>query len=292
MEYGQARIEGAMKIFSDVLGGHDLTLAGQGIIQLSWNGHLNINDTRIQCDIKGPGVIEVDAGHELVIESDAIIELGNGPWGEIGQIWCNGLLHLREKARLYDADVYVSRANFEDEVIIDNCVIAAEAGGSYGQFFIEDQVKISLPAIIADGDRYLDLDPSQEYDMEKIQVDIIDVNITEGTEGTYGGLFELRGKPPGSAHSGTTHPDNEFLWVGADIPSFDLDTWTINKLELTPGAKLNLTNRFDFQFRHGIDSASEVLYVRELILHEDAIVKISSWNPGLGCSTYLYWVFP
>ncbi|MFC1604650.1 hypothetical protein ACFL5F_06445 [Planctomycetota bacterium] len=239
---------------------------------MSWNGHIDINDTRIQCDIIGPGVIEVGAGHELVIESNATIELSNGPWGQIGQIWCNGLLHLREDARLYDADVYVSRASIEDNVIIDNCVIAAEAGAPYGQFFIEDQVEIYLPAIYADGDRYLDLDPREEYDINKIQVDIIDVNITEGTEGTYGGLFELRGKP-GLARSGIPHSDNDFLLVNADIPSFDLDTWTINKLELSPGAKLNLTNRFDFQFRHGIDSAAEVLYVRELILRENATLN-------------------
>jgi hypothetical protein len=58
--------------------------------------------------------------------------------------------------------------------------------------FIEDNVHIKLDKIAADGDRYLDLDPTQ-FDCNNIDVNSIEVIITEGVKGAYGGLFELRG---------------------------------------------------------------------------------------------------
>jgi len=149
-----------------------------------------------------------------------------------------------------------------------NCVVQAEAGAPYGQFFLEGNAMIDLPLIAADGDRYLDLDP-RVYDSNKIKVNKIQVRVTEGVEDTRGGLFEVRGADR-DAHRFS--PGEFFCPVDAVLP-FSSDTWTIDHLELANGAKLNLTNRFDFQWPYDSGGDQEVLYVRNLVLNAGTILN-------------------
>ena len=153
---------------------------------------------------------------------------------------CDGLLRLKDNAGLLNAYVDISRMDFGNNTIIANCIIRAEAGAPYGQFFLQDNVYIDLPLIEADGDRYLDLDPTK-YDVNNIHIDDVNITITEGVGGSYGGLFELRGRDMGILPCEL----GEFFCQVDSIPDSALDTWTINRLELIEGAKLNLTNRYD-----------------------------------------------
>lgn len=274
MEYGGARIEGRVELSGNDWVGSDIMLYGDGVIQMDSSVTLDLTDARIRCDISGPGTIRVDLDSELIIEKNAFINLGHETDPNLdGQIICNGLLRLRDYATVINAQVHVSRASVEDNAIILNSVITAEAGAPYGQFFIEDNVQIWLDRIIADGDRYLDLDPT-DFDVNNIHIDVIDVNITEGVGGTRGGLFELRGKP--DLVSGTCDPNNEFFCQVIEpetIPPFDPNNWTINRLELVEDAKLNLTNRFDFQAPYDFGGDDEALYVKHLVLRANSILN-------------------
>jgi hypothetical protein len=273
MEYGGAEIVGTVELASNDWVGNDIMLTGDGTLHIQSDVTLDLDNSTIRCNVVGPGTIQVPLGSELIIEAYAVIDLGHQTEPN-GQIICDGLLRLRDNATVMDAQVYVSRASFEDNAIILNSVITAEAGAPYGQFYIEDNVEIWLDRIMADGDRYLDLDPT-EFDVNNIHIDQIDVNITEGVGGTQGGLFELRGAP-NLVSNISCDPNNEFFCQVLEpeiIPPFDPNNWTINRLELIKGAKLNLTNRFDFQAPHDTGGDDEVLYVKDLVLGPDSILN-------------------
>jgi len=268
---GSVDVGGIVQLSSCAWNGRDVILAGNGTLRLTPEAVMILDDARIRCRVEGPGILRVGAGSELVVEGDAALELGSDAYpGLDGRIECQGLLHVKDRARIGNAVLDVVRAAFEDQSIVANCVIDAEAGAPYGQFYVEDQVVVSLREIHADGDRYLDLDPTV-FDCNNIDVDAVFVRVTEGTNGTRGGLFELRGQD--RALSGNW---NEFVCEVEDdvsLPEFGPDTWTITRLELIAGAKLNLTNRFDFQAPYDAGGAYEVLYVRDLILGPNSVLN-------------------
>jgi hypothetical protein len=273
-ENSSVRILDTVELAGNDWVGSSLILYGNGTLQIESDVTIKLDNSTIRCNIVGPGIIQVDLDSELTIESDAIINLAHDTDPNLnGKILCDGLLRLREAATVMDAQVYVTRASVEDNSIILNSIITAEAGASYGQFFIEDNVQIWLDKIVADGDRYLDLNPT-EFDVNNIHIDVIDVNITEGVGGTHGGLFELRGVPD-LVSSVVCDPNNEFFCQADQgvIPTFGPDNWTINRLELVEGAKLNLTNRFDFQAPYDSGGDEEVLYVKHLVLGPNSVLN-------------------
>jgi len=258
-------IDGTVKIVSNDCTGKDIKLIGDGTLQIQSAVTLKLDDSTIDCNVSGPGTIEIESDSELFIEGDADIDLG----GE-GIIQCNGLLHVRENAKISNANISVTQANFKGNVNISNSVITAEAGAPYGQFFIEDTVEIIGNDIHANGDRYMDLDPSVFDGL--IENNRIYVRITEGKNQSRGGLFELRGQDDLVS---SACEDDEFLCkvdLGT-IPDFDLKSWTLEELTLEDGAKVNLTNRFDFQSPYDSGGDEEVLYVRKLVLGEGAVLN-------------------
>ncbi|MCP4257484.1 MAG: hypothetical protein GY774_08145 [Planctomycetes bacterium] len=269
IEYGGIHIVGNVLTDSIDWTGIDLILFGDGTLHMQSDVTLNLDDSLIHCNLSGPGMILVDLNSELIIGGDAVVDLGHETLAT-GQLVCDGLLQLKDNASVINAELYVNRASFEDNVVIANCVINSEAGAPYGQFFVQDNVHIKLDKIIADGDRYLDVDP-MEFDCNNILVSTIQVDITEGVGMSYGGLFELRGRdinlPP-------RYP-NEFLYQLESVPDFDPKNWTIDRLELVAGAKLNLTNRFDFQAPYDSGGDCEVLYVKELLLGPNSILNLA-----------------
>jgi len=272
VESGGIQIIGTVSLISNDWVGDESILAGPGTLRLDASSILDLSNSSISCNISGPGTIQVDLDSELIIESDAVIDLGHDTDPNLdGRIMCDGLLHLRGNSTLMNAEVHVSRASVEDNAIIANCVVTAEAGAPYGQFFIEDNVGIYLDRIEADGDRYLDLDPA-DCNLYNISVDMIDVNVSEGVGGTHGGLFELRGEP-NLVDVIACDPNNPFFCQVQTIPPFDTDNWTISRLELVEGAKLNLTNRFDFQYPYDFGGDNEVLYVKELLLGPNSVLN-------------------
>jgi hypothetical protein len=261
------RIEGTVEL-SDRFSAIDSVFSGRGTLEVNpdrvrpENADLVLKFylSTIQCSIEGPATILVPG--ELTIESDAVIDLHGG------HVICDGLLHLSEHARLSNAWVDVKRMMTAGNAIITNCVVGVESGAPFGQFFVEDDATVDLPLVKADGDRYLDLDPSA-YDCNNLRVDEIQVTITEGVGGTRGGLFELRDT---DRDADRFRPEELFCQVSS-IPDFSPGIWTISRLELLDDAKLNLTNRFDFQAPFDSGGSHEVLYVKDLILGDRSILN-------------------
>ncbi|MEN6423899.1 MAG: right-handed parallel beta-helix repeat-containing protein [Phycisphaerales bacterium] len=262
MQNAGAWIHGTVVLHSATWLGQNVTLTGDGRIYLTEDSVLDLDDSTIRCDVEGPGTIQVDLDSELIIEDEAAIDLQGTHTN--GAIQCDGLLHVRGSASVKNAGINVTRARFEGGSTISNSVITAEAGSPYGQFFVEDTVRIVGNEIHADGDRYMDLDPSVFRGI--IADNRIYVTITEGTSGTQGGLLELRAPDV----CGRDPPSENFINRMEHVPEFNDVSWTIERLELTEGAKVNLTNRFDFG--QGLD---EVMYVKELVLRPGSVLNTS-----------------
>jgi parallel beta-helix repeat protein len=263
MDYSIARIVETVHVVSN-------NLTGDGTLEMEPNAVLDINDSMVSCNIAGTGTVQIPVGKELIIEEDAIIDLGHETDPNAnGKILCNGLLRLRDDVSVIDTKVYVTRASFEDNTTIFNNVINTESVAPYGQFFVNDNVMFIGNEIQAKGDRYIDLDPS--VFMGEIQNNRIYVTIPEGQNKTDAGLFEVRGQdmaePP-------CEPNEFFCQLGPNtIPDFNMSSWTIERLTLPDGAKVTLTNRNDFQPPYDSGGKDEVLYVRELILGPNSILK-------------------
>ncbi|UCG48996.1 MAG: hypothetical protein JSU94_04270, partial [Phycisphaerales bacterium] len=270
MDWARPTISGAVQTSANDWVARDAVLRAGGQIAMAGDVTLYFDNCRVYCDLSGPGRLLVGFSSELLIGGQAVVDLGDGG-GANGRIVCDGLLRLTEDATVIDAAVKVTRASFEDNAVIVNCVIDADAGAPYGQFLIEDNVQIFLDRIEADGDRYLDLDPTT-FDCNNIHVDIIDVNITEGVGTAYGGLFELRGVP-GLAGGASCDPNNEFFCHAESVPQFDANGWAVNRLELGESAKLNLTNRFDFHAPFDTGGDYEALYVKYLVLGPNSVLN-------------------
>lgn len=239
-----------------------IQLIGTEPVNLATTGTMIINQQIIvgeQVLVTG-GDIVVDTTGQLTFTEDSILDLGSS-----GIITCHGTLTAKDRATIQNTTITVTRLSFENNVIISNNVITAEAGSPYGQFFIDDNVHITGNNIHADGDRYMDLDPIVFDGM--IADNQIFMTITEGQNNSYGGLLELRG-----ADFNTPPCETNQFSCQTQVPEFDPNTWTIEKLELAEGAKLNLTNRFDFG-NGSIGGFDEVLYVKELVLGPNSILN-------------------
>jgi len=257
------QIEGTILLSSNDSGGSNCRITGNGLLWIDPNSTFELNDSSISCDLSGTGIIKVDT--ELTIEQDAIVDMAHATDSNLnGTILCDGLLRVKDNVQLINTNIIVSRTSFEGDVDISNSVITAEAGSPYGQFFIEDSVTIANNIIHADGDRYMDLNPLAFGGL--IANNRIYVTITEGVGSARGGLLELRGAPD---FADTSCQPGDFFCHLSEIPDFDPNTWTIEQLKLIEGAKVNLTNRFDF----GNGGFDEVLYVRELKLEPNSVLN-------------------
>jgi len=260
LEHGGARILGTVALSSGLWRGQDLMLSGSGALHVDANSVLMLNQTRIRCDLTGSGMIKVPLASELILEKAAQVDLMGAAKG---YILCDGLLHMKDAAQIHNAEILVARASFENNAVVSNSVITAEASSPYGQFFVEDTALISGNEIHADGDRYMDLDPSVFQGV--IENNRIYVSISEGQGNTLGGLLELRARDLDTSPC----PPERFVCQLPEVPAFDSSTWTVERLELLPGAKVNLTNRFDF----GNGDLSEVMYVKDLVLGDSAVLN-------------------
>jgi len=268
VDYGSIRIYGTVQLLSEEWSGRDVMLFGNGNLEMSSDSILLLDQSRIRCNILGAGTIQVGLKADLVIEKEAVIDLGAEE--QKGTIECHGLLRVKDNAQIRNVNINISRVSFEGDVNVFNSVIIAEAGAPYGQFSVEDSVIISGNEIHADGDRYMDMDRSIFDGL--IENNKIYITITEGKDQTRGGLFELRGRD--GLVSNTCGLDEFLCKVNPDsLPAFDPNSWIIEELHLVDWAKLNLTNRFDFQPPFDSGGESEVLYVKNLILDEGAILN-------------------
>jgi len=265
---GAIYIEGTVQTSSDVWMMKDLNLTGPGTLKTDADTLLKMDDCTLACDVAGAGTVAVELESELLIEDDTT---ENTTELDGVHIECAGLLRVKDRTTIRNAHITVTRSRFEDGSIVSNSVIIAEAGTPFGQFFAEDTAMIYDNEIHADGDRYMDLDP-EVFD-GVVANNLIYVTVTEGVGRSRGGLLELRGAPDLCAGSIPDDPNNPFLIQVEQVPASDETSWTIEELRLVDGAKVNLTNRFDFQPPFDEDRDSEALYVRTLVLGEGSTLN-------------------
>jgi hypothetical protein len=220
--------------------------------------------------ITNGGRIHVELGGELMLKEGAKMDLGPD-----GEVVVDGTLIAKDQASIAHTKLTVTRASFEGAPDISyNDVTFAEAGVPFGQFFVDGCATVQHNVIHADGDRYLDVLPELRKcgGLDPIADNQIYVRITEGVGNTRGGLFEARGQD-----RFCPSPEEKVCASGAfprqDIPSFSEQTWTLEQLELADGAKVNLTNRRDYQYPFDNGGLDEVLYVKELVLGRNTVLN-------------------
>ena len=238
-----------------------IRLTGDGVVSPGFVGTILIDGTLVVA-----GRMRITSGDFIVGQLGAMILMDEAQveLGDNGSIDAAGTLQATDQAVLSFTTILVRSVTFDGDAIVSNNVITAEAGAGFGQFFVDGRANVVDNEIRSDGDRYLDVDVRGFGGV--IDAMRIFVRITEGIGTERGALFELRGEDRFPECS----PDSFVCGLGPDgIPAFDETTWTLEQLELAPGAKLNLTNRFDFN--NG--GSSEVLYVKRLIIGKGAVLN-------------------
>jgi len=247
-------------------------ISGSSSIDLGETGSITVVDAFAiggYATVRGSGSLVVDFKGQLILDSNAVVNLEdpNDPNGN-GTMRCNGLLRVKDNVEISDANMLITRARFENDANISHNVIRINSRAPYGHFVVRGNVKITYNDMYVNGDRYMDLDPSifaGEFVHNRIYV-----TITEGVGQDYGGLFELRGVDGLVSHSCDVN-EYECPVVPGSIPDCNRFSWTIERVELVEGAKLNCTNRFSFQPPFAPGDDNDVLYVRELVLNEGSI---------------------
>ena len=195
--------------------------------------------------IKGTGRVVVGLGGEMVIDSNAVVDLNepNNP-NVTGTIQCDGLLKVKGNGRLTHADVNVSR----------------QAGGYFGKFKVEGSAQVRDVNIYTDGDRFMDVDPCTFTGT--IANNRIYVTITEGQNSSAEGVLEVRGRDLNEPPCDFNEPNVLACQLDSNtMPPFDTNSWTLERLEVAAGAKVTLMDRFGSG-----NGNPEVLYVKNLVL--------------------------
>jgi len=213
--------------------------------------------------VSGMGSLTVRGGGQMSIGGDTQVDLSNHNY--VGKIECNGLLKIKGSAVIRNTRMVVNRAVLEEGAALLDNTISIGGGFPYGQIFAKDNATLMGNRMESNGDRYLQLVPAAFGGV--IANNDIYVRVTEGSNGTAGGLYELRGRD--MFCMADCEPG---IYQVEAAPISGMDSWTIERLELVEGANLTLTNRDDYQPPYDQDGENEVLYVRELILGPNSIL--------------------
>ncbi len=265
-------------------------LTGPGKLFLTSNAVLEAAGGIIGSNVVGTGDIQIDVDQELRVENGAIVELsGQEPVGSCaggcvdpannnwGTITVDGSLVV-SNATVRNTNIDVTLAEFEGATdIINNDIRLLEASTGFGgQFFVAGSSTIECNTVVSEGDRYLDLDPDPSIPLAQRPVicnNRFSVIIKQGVDNTQGTLLELRSEDlncnPDVDSNGC--PSGAFELSGGDGFDVDINRWVLEQLEVLADAKLNLTDRQGFEFT--TNGAPETVYVKELILHPDAVLN-------------------
>ena len=244
-------------------------LTGDGTLQLEPNTIINMHDSHIFCNLSGPGNIKVNIHTELTIGGDAVVDLYNPDDPNAnGGIECEGPLQVTDNVQIRNANINVIVASIEDNSDISYCRVSVSSTAPYGQFFIGPDVDVTYCEFHGDGDRHVNLEPSTYAGMFGNNKTYITVN--EGVGQTWGGLFEARGQD--GLVSSSCEP-NEFLCQVAPgtIPPCSVTAWPVERFVVAAHAKVNISNRTNFQPPYDFAGDDEVLYIKELILRENSV---------------------
>jgi len=276
-------IEGKLNIISSVLEGNAKIILGEDA-QIRISGQWQYEPiTTMRTSILGPGQIEVEAGQQLIIEGNAVLNLSGSPDEFLdpnrdGYIIVNGSLVVQGDATIErtNIDVKLLDVNTPKDIQYNNITLLEASIGFGGEFFVSENASIKNNNIISEGDRYLDLDPNpDDLSNPTIKNNLITVRIKEGKLTNQGTLLELRAK---DYDTGTvTNPDgNSGAYRVEDSVGFTEDpseNWVLERLELQENAKLNLTNRQGFRYQNPLDPLPETVYVKELVMGPNSVLN-------------------
>ncbi len=202
--------------------------------------------------IKGTGSVVIGLGGGMVVVDNAVVDMNDPDYPNVtGTIQCDGLLKVKDNAKLNHAKLQVTR----------------QGGGFFGKFRAEGSTQVKDVNIYADGDRFMDVDPCTFTGL--IANNRIYVTITEGQNQTPEGVLELRGRDLSGPNC---FDDPNVLACHLDsnaMPPFDTNSWTLERLEVAAGARVNLTDRFSSG-----NGDHEVLYVKELVLGNGCVLNV------------------
>jgi len=283
----KVQLDGVLDVESGEVRVSNTWINGAGTLELHENSTLVAGEGTTSrtsvfrgIQIKGLGNIVVMPNEQLRIESGSTIDLNGidgvglcndinqaGTWGQVD---VQGSLVVKN-ADVQNANVQVKLVGLQDSSLIElnDITLLESVEGFGGEFFVEGNSTIQCNVITSYGDRYLDMDPDPTVvPRPVIQDNLISVIITQGTQTGFGELLELRTEDQDLAiNNGASGA--HFL---ASSAGYD-DTWTLERLEVMPNAKVTLTNRPGFEFQNPSIPAFEALYVKEVILHENAILN-------------------
>jgi hypothetical protein len=297
---GTVQLQGALNITSGTLQTLSTTFWGAlGTIQLSPPGIIQVSGTgpaaratTIRTNVSGSGDIVIDLGQTLSIENGAIVDLSGQaiatqPCGSPcpssdpstwGRITVNGtLLVSGSTVRNTNVDVKLASFHGATQIFNNDIRLLNSSTGWGGELFVEGGSTIQCNKITSDGDRYLDLDPDPtSLPHPEICNNKIEVVIKQGANLELGELLELRsqdfdtggpGNPTGESGAYPVPPESAGFTANPD----ENNNWSLERLEIQTGAKLNLTDRQGFEF-HG-PGTPETLYVKDVILHPNAVLN-------------------
>ncbi|MCH7814449.1 MAG: hypothetical protein IID40_10565 [Planctomycetes bacterium] len=265
-------LQGALSITAGILESYSSWFWGPGYIDLGPGTLLWVTGdapTRIHSNITGTGDIFIGLGRQLHIERGAVVDLsGTEPTGDCsagcpnqdpaswGTIFVDGVLLVRN-ATIRNTNLEVSLAQIEagTDIINNDIRLLESSTGFGGEFFVAGTTTVQCNNIVSEGDRYLDLDPDPTTARPTICNNTITVRIGQGVNVDRGELLELRSEdfdtggpinPAGEAGAYPVLSDSQGFTANPE----ENNNWALEKLEILPGAKLNLTDRQGFEF-HG-----------------------------------------
>ncbi len=258
---------------------------GPGRLELSRYAELQVTNspfydpTILRTDVTGAGVIHIAAGQQLNLEGSARVNLERQAGDQCsdpigtggGRIIVDGTLIARDQATIENTNICVNQADVQgtSKIQNNNIRLLETTTGFGGQFYVEDTASIVGNHIVSEGDRYLDLDPNPDPNAAHpdIRDNLIEVIIKPGTPVEQGTLLELR-----SPDEDCADPDHCASGVFSGGNGYN-DKWVLQKLELEPNAKLNLTNRQGFDFNPS--STPDTVYVKQLILNAGSVLNVA-----------------
>jgi hypothetical protein len=268
---------GQLDLLSSAFDGPGQFLTEPNAVLNVTGSQFNDSPTIVKSDIRGVGDVNIEDAQQLIIGGSAVLNLSGlpdadcdalgepGRTGSGGTVTIQGDLILRDKAQVRNTNIDIRLVRFEGQssVVHNDIRLLEPTPGFGGEFFVDGDVTLSCNSIVSEGDRYLDLSPDPTADPRPNLINNrIDVLIKEGTAGSQGTLLECRTRDYDCQDQACTSGAFQL-----DVsPGFD-DDWVINRLEVRPNAKVNITNRPGFNFQDPNDpdfDVPEAIYVRTL----------------------------